>query len=177
MLPKTAIVNRCVFLMFTIQLVVLQLIPRGLDAYFSVYVAREWHRSGYLLYGALIYLFAMYSLALFRREQFFTGSLQVLSLVLLIGVMAYPFYSLDHISLLPFLAALQPIILFCDRRSASCDDVHEARRILNGIIFLLIISPAIFCLMFFPIIEKVMIYVVIAMLFAALQVKTRALPC
>ena len=127
---------------------------------------------GYLLYAALIYLFLSYSLALFEKGQFLAGALQLISSLLLIGVMRSPFTSVNHVALLPFLAALQPVILFCDHHTGDCDDLHNVRETLRGIIFLLVVSPAIFALMFFPIIEKVLIYIVTALLFAALQSKT-----
>jgi hypothetical protein len=163
--------SRFAFLCFTFQLFILQFTAAGLHAYFSMYVSREWVYSGYLLYAALIYLFFVYSIALFQEGQFLTGGLQLMSLGLLVAVMLYPYDSIDHVSLLPFLAALQPIILFTDYRSRNCDDVYHARSTLHGIIILLIVSPVIFVLMFFPIIEKILIYGITALLFATLQSK------
>lgn len=176
MTSKIATANRWVFIFFTLQLLLLQFTPRGLHAYFSMYVSQHWLRSGYLLYGALIYLFLSYSLALFRKGQFLAGALQLISCLLLIGVMRYPFTSVNHVALLPFLAALQPIILFCDHHTGDCDDLHHLRETLRGVIGLLVVSPAIFVLMFFPIIEKILIYFVTALLFTALQSKTRNNP-
>jgi hypothetical protein len=163
--------NRFVFVFFSGLLLLLQFWNDGIHAYFSMYVAKQWLCSGYLLYAAIIYLFLVYSTALFRKGQFATGGLQVLSLIMLIGVMLYPFDSINHVTILPFLAALQPIILYCDHHSRSCDDVHHAKETLRGVLMLMIVSPGIFILMFFPMVEKIMIYLVVALLFKSLQSK------
>jgi hypothetical protein len=170
---KAVIANRCVFLFFTTQLVFLQFTAGGGRAYFSMYVSKQWHFSGYLLYGAIIYLFSAYSLALMRERRFVTAMLQLVSLLLLIGVMLYPFNSVNHVLLLPFLAALQPIILFVDHNFRSWDDFHDVERTLWDIVVLLFVTPLIFLLMAFPVVEKVLIYGVIALLFAVLQSKIR----
>jgi hypothetical protein len=171
--PKAVLANRCVFLFFTTQLVLLQFTAGGLRAFFSMYVSRRWLFSGYLLYGAIIYLFLAYSLALLRRRQFLTAILQLISLSLLIAVMLYPFNSVNHVSLLPFLAALQPIILFTDHCFRSWDDFHNVERTLRGIVVLLFVTPLIFLMMVFPVVEKVLIYGVVTLLFAVLQSKIR----
>jgi hypothetical protein len=170
MTSKAVTANRCVFSYFTIHLFLLQFMAHGLHAYFSMYVSKEWHFSGYLLYVALIYLFAAYSLALLQKRQFVTCILQLISLLLLVGIMLYPFDSINHVSLLPFLVALQPIILFSDLHSGFFD----APGTLWGIVFILIlIVPIIIVLMVHPILEKIIIYFVTALLFAALQLKIR----
>jgi hypothetical protein len=170
MTSKAVTANGCIFSYFTIHLFLLQFTAHGLHAYFSMYVSKEWHFSGYLLYAALIYLFAAYSLALLQKRQFVTCILQLLSLLLLVGIMLSPFYSINHVSLLPFLVALQPIILFSDHHSGSFDDPGTLWGI---VIILLCIVPIIIVLMVYPILEKIIIYSVTALLFAALQSKIR----
>src|SRR5579862_8124673 len=103
---KNGAANRSVFAFFTVLLACLQCAPGGWGAYFSMYVSKRWLAVGYLLYGCLIYLFLAYALALFKRKQFVTGFLQLVSLAMLVGVMLCPFDSINHISFLPFLAAL-----------------------------------------------------------------------
>ena len=170
MTSKTFAANRCVFSFFTIHLLLLQFTPHGLRAYFSMYVSKQWLFSGYLLYAALIYLFAAYSLVLLKKKQLVTGLLQLLSLFLLVGIMLCPFYSINHVSLLPFLVALQPIILFSDHHSGSFDDPGTLWGI---VIILLCMVPILIVLMVFPILEKIIIYAVTALLFAALQWKIK----
>lgn len=171
MIPTTITLNSFVFGFFTIHLAALQFTAGGFEAYFSMYVSKEWMRSGYLLYGALIYLFLVYAMALFRRGQFITGGLQLVSLAMVVGVMLNPFTSVEHIAFLPFLAALQPIILYSDYKEDAWESPHSAIEALWGIAFLAISSPAIFGLMLFPMIEKALIYFVTVLLFASLQRK------
>lgn len=164
-------INKFVFGFFATLLLFLQFTRNGLGAYFSMYVSKDWFCSGYLLYGALIYLFLVYALMLLSRKQYVTGFLQLISLAILVGVMLYPFNSIDHVALLPFLAALQPIILFSDHHSNEWEDVHGASRMLWGIVHLTCASLVIFFLMAFPVIEKILIYLTVALLFSALQAK------
>jgi hypothetical protein len=92
----------------------------------------------------------------------------------LIGVMLFPFYSLDHVSLLPFLAALEPVILFSDYHSSSSGDLHDVNgTIWRSVIILIFLTPVIIVLLISPIVEKIIIYSATALTFARLQSKLR----
>jgi hypothetical protein len=174
MWPRSQIVaaNHYVFALFTLQVLALQFTLGGLGAYFSVYVSKNWFFSGYILYAALIYLFSAYAGTLFKRRLYGIGLLQMMSVVVLVGVMLYPFDSLDHVALLPFLAALQPLILYHDFRATSGDgDIVGAVR--ASFYILIFLTPICLTLVAFPIVEKLMIYGVAAMVFMRLQSNIR----
>ena len=170
--PKAVAISRYVFAYFTIHLVLLQFIPNGLHDYFSLYVSRGWLFSGYCLYGALIYLFAVYSMVLWENRHYVIGILQLASVLVLVGVMLYPFYSLGHIALLPFLAGMQPIILFSDDGSTGSFSDLE-RTFLRNCFLLIFLTPLLVGLMAFPIVEKIIIYCDAALVFARLRSVTR----
>jgi hypothetical protein len=166
-ISKAVTASRYVFAYFTIHLVLIQFTAHGLHVYFSLYVSREWWFSGYVLYAALIYLFAVYLVALLDKGLYLTGFLQLISLCILVGIMIYPFYSIDHVSLLPLLAGLQPMILFSDHRSTSVGGIQGT--LWGSFLILVLLTPIIVVLMVFPIPEKIIIYCCTALLFARLQ--------
>jgi len=167
-------VNRFAFLFFTLLLLWLQFSNGGGRAHFSLYVSKRWHGSGYLLYWAVIYLFAIYALVLAQGRRYLTAALQLFSLALVVGVMRYPYNSVDHISLLPMLAAVQPIILYVDFGFTSWDDFDNVRRMALGIMIFVLVTPATFALMLSPVAEKILIYIVVGLLFVLLQRRLRA---
>jgi len=143
----------CVLLLLSV-LVLLQVLY-GSKPFFSMYVKEKYFRIGYFLYFCLFCQSAIYIYSLINRKRIFLTILQISASIVFIAIVVKPYYSLEHISFVPFLFALQSLIYILDFVVKDLINTSKLKKALwTMAIFLMVLPPLLGLALFSPIFEK-----------------------
>ena len=79
-------------------------------------------------------------------------------LLVLVGIVLYPWTSMDHIALIPYIFALQPIVFFLDRSARLPDEVSRIEEAVWATGIILLLAPLLIGLaLASPLFEKAVI--------------------